>query len=381
MDDLIDLIYETVADPTVWSDVARRMSEHISAQSFWMFYMDASGPDFLALQGLSPTLLEAYGAHFHSRDILMEEELRRPQDFLGRAVREQDIVGQEVWQASEIYNDLARPNGMHHVLSMNLSSTPAQAVPFLTFFRPPGTTMFDDAAASRCEAIIPHLQRAIRLNQRISVRRKTIPQWTATLLDQIPAGIFLLNGRGAVLHANVFARAIMNLRDGIAIKGGRLTAIGRQSDAKLDRMLAACLSTHRRGGEMRVARTEGHWLLSVCPLTEAAAGMTGRSLPRLGLGIRDGGGIERYLPQAGGSLRPHRRRAARRRRFCAAPVAGRDRGATGRFAEHRPDPDEAHLRQARGRAAGGGRPPAVASLRSSELAINAVANKSLPASP
>jgi DNA-binding CsgD family transcriptional regulator len=275
MDDLIDLIYETVADPTVWSDVARRMSEHISAQSFWMFYMDASGPDFLALQGLSPTLLEAYGAHFHSRDILMEEELRRPQDFLGRAVREQDIVGQEVWQASEIYNDLARPNGMHHVLSMNLSSTPAQAVPFLTFFRPPGTTMFDDAAASRCEAIIPHLQRAIRLNQRISVRRKTIPQWTATLLDQIPAGIFLLNGRGAVLHANVFARAIMNLRDGIAIKGGRLTAIGRQSDAKLDRMLAACLSTHRRGGEMRVARTEGHWLLSVCPLTEAAAGMTG----------------------------------------------------------------------------------------------------------
>jgi DNA-binding CsgD family transcriptional regulator len=287
MDDLIDLIYETVADPTVWSQVASRMSQQIGAQAFWMFYMDARGPDFLALQGLSPTLLEAYGAHFHSRDILMEEELRRPQDFMGRAVREQDIVGERVWQASEIYNDLAHPNGMHHVLSMNLSSTAGQAVPFLTFFRPPGTAMFDDGAVSNCEGIIPHLQRALRLNELTRLRRKAIPKWTATLLDQIPAGVFLLDGRGVVLHANASAQAILGQRDGLAIQGGRLTAIGQQSDAKLDRILAACLSVHRRGGEMRLARAKGHWLLSICPLTVAAAGMTGEGHCRAWVWVSD----------------------------------------------------------------------------------------------
>jgi DNA-binding CsgD family transcriptional regulator/PAS domain-containing protein len=278
MDDLIDLIYETIVDPALWSAVARRMSEQLDAQSFWMFHMDSTGPDFLALQGLSPRLLEAYEAHFHSRDILMEEELRRPQDFLGRAVREQDIVGETVWQASEIYNDLARPNGMHHVLSMNLSSAQTQAVPFLTFFRPPGTTMFDDAAVSSCENIIPHLRRAIRLNRLICVRRGAIPEWTATLLDQIPAGIFLLDGRGAVLHANRAAQAIVARRDGLAIKGGRLIAAGGQPDAGLERIIAACVSTHRRGGEIRLERAEGHWLLSICPLSEAAvAGVTAES--------------------------------------------------------------------------------------------------------
>jgi hypothetical protein len=54
---------------------------------------------------------------------------------------------------------------------------------------------------SSCEDIIPHLRRAIRLNRLISLRRRTIPEWTASLLDQIPAGIFLLDRRGAVLHA------------------------------------------------------------------------------------------------------------------------------------------------------------------------------------
>jgi DNA-binding CsgD family transcriptional regulator len=288
MDDLIDLIYETIADPAVWNTVARRMSGQLGAQSFWMFYMDAAGPDFLALRGLSTTLLEAYEAHFHSRDILMEEELRRPQDFLGRAVREQDIVGEAVWQASEIYNDLARPNGMHHVLSMNLSSAQTQPVPFLTFFRPPGTAMFDDAAVASCEGIIPHLRRAIRLNRLISVERRTIPAWTATVLDQIPAGIFLLDGRGAVLHANRSAQAMASRRDGLAIKAGRLISTGGRSGARLERAIAACVSAGRRGGEMRLARAEGHWLLSICPLTEAAAtGMTGESRCRAWVWVSD----------------------------------------------------------------------------------------------
>ena len=85
MDDLVDLILRTVTDPKTWGEVACRRGEQLGAQSFWMFHMDEGGPDFLALQGPLPALLEAYAAHFHSRDILMEEELRRPQDFLGRA--------------------------------------------------------------------------------------------------------------------------------------------------------------------------------------------------------------------------------------------------------------------------------------------------------
>jgi DNA-binding CsgD family transcriptional regulator/PAS domain-containing protein len=333
MDDLIDLIYETVADPTIWSAVARRMSEQLDAQSFWMFYMHPTGPDFLALQGLSPSLLQAYEAHFHSRDILMEEELRRPLDFLGRAVREQEIVGERVWQASEIYNDLARPNGMHHVLSMNLSSAETQAVPFLTFFRPPGTAMFEDGAVSCCEDIIPHLQRAIRLNRLICLRRRTIPEWTATLLDQIPAGIFLLDGRGAVLHANRSAQAILARRDGLAIKGGRLVTTGAQPDAGLERAIAACVSAQRRGGEIRLERAEGHWLVSICPLTEAAAaGVTGEGHCRGWVWLSDAtpapGDMARRLEALFGLTAAEQRVAAALARRCSPAEIAQEHGVT-----------------------------------------------------
>ena len=302
MDDIIDLIYETVADPGLWNDVAGRMGRELRAASFWMFHMTETGPDFLALQDLSTALLEAYAAHFHSRDVLMEEELRRPEDFRGRAVREQEIVGEKAWQASEIYSDLARPNGMHHILSMNLSSRQTTAVPFLTFFRPPGTAMFEDEVVSRCEGVIPHLRRAIGLNRLISAGRRTVPRWTAKLLDQLSAGIFLLDGRAKVLHANAVGQAILNRRDGLALRGGRLIATGEHTRARLDRILAASISAHPRGGEIRIERAESWWTLSACPLAERAASITGEDHCRAWVWVSDSAMGSSDLPRRLGAL-------------------------------------------------------------------------------
>jgi DNA-binding CsgD family transcriptional regulator len=302
MTDLIDLIYETVAEPALWSAVVDRMSREIRAQSFWMFHMDEAGPDFLAVQGLSTGLLDPYQAHFHSHDILMAEELRRPQDFRGRAVREQEIVGEKVWQASTIYNELARPHGMHHVLSMNLSDAKTKRVPFLAFFRPPGRTMFEDFAVSSCEGLIPHLRRAIRLKQLISVQRKTIPTWTATLLDRIPAGVFLLDGQGKVLHANAFGQTVVDRRDRLALRDGRLIATGDDARDGLDRILAASVSAHPRGGEIRLVGGESSWVISVCPLPERAAGMTGEEHCRAFVWVSDASAGSRDLSRRLGTL-------------------------------------------------------------------------------
>jgi hypothetical protein len=80
LNDLIGLIYETVADAAVWREVACCMSAELEAQSFWMFRMERTGPNFLALEGLSKSLIDAYESYFHHFDILMAEELRRPQN-------------------------------------------------------------------------------------------------------------------------------------------------------------------------------------------------------------------------------------------------------------------------------------------------------------
>src|ERR1700744_2998306 len=156
MDDLVGLIYETIADPANWAEVTRRIAKEVSAESYWMFRIDSGAIDFYSAQNISKSLLDVYSAEFHNRDVLMQEEVRRAHDFMGRAVREQDIIGERAWQASEIYCDCARPNGMHRIMSINLANETTVGVPFLTFFRPPGAPAFQDETTQACGRLIPH---------------------------------------------------------------------------------------------------------------------------------------------------------------------------------------------------------------------------------
>jgi DNA-binding CsgD family transcriptional regulator len=167
---------------------------------------------------------------------------------------------------------------MHRILSMNLSTAAMPTdVPFLTFFRPPGESAFEDDAVRSRENILPHVRRAIRLNNMIAAQLGTIPTWTATLLDQLPAGIFLLDGSGKVLHANSAGRAILSKRDGLVLLNSRLVAAERNTRASLDRVVASCASAEPQGGELRVPRITGSWLLSVCPLSRQCAAAMGES--------------------------------------------------------------------------------------------------------
>jgi DNA-binding CsgD family transcriptional regulator len=286
-EDLTGLIYETITDRSVWAEVIGRVSVDINASSFWMFRIKDRGPDFLAVQGISKSLLDPYAAYFHTRDVLMEEELRRSHDFVGRALRESDIIGEAAWQASEIYTDLALPNGMHRVLSMNLSSDSTACVPFLTFFRPRGAPVFEDAIVASCERLIPHMRRAIRLADRLETQLPPIPEWTAQLLEQLRHGVFLLDDRMQIMHANSFGLAIAKREDGISVQYHRLICSDSSANSRLDRLLARCYCFPFQGGELLVPKSDGNWLMSVAPLSGTCARRIGEARCRAIVWVHD----------------------------------------------------------------------------------------------
>jgi DNA-binding CsgD family transcriptional regulator len=268
---MIGLIYETVVDPALWSAVITRLSVEIDAPSVWMFRVGSNGPNFLTLQGLSKKMMEDYEAYFHSIDVLLEAKMRRQRDYIGHAFREVEMIGERVWQNAGIYHGLARPNGVHHVLSMSLSNEGSHSGPFLTFFRPPGTVSFDDEAARRCDQLLPHLCRALRQGDIVSAQMGALPTWTAALLDQLMGGVFLLDARGNVLFANSFGRSILDRRDGLALHEGRLTATVYNARPVLERVISLCIGPYPRGGEARLPRAVGMWLMSACPLSGSSA--------------------------------------------------------------------------------------------------------------
>jgi DNA-binding CsgD family transcriptional regulator len=302
LDSIIDLIYETAVDPALWSSVISHLSREIDAPAVWMFRMQSSGPDFQTLQGLSTKMMKDYEEYFHSIDVLLEAKLRLGNNFIGRAFREVDMIGDKVWLNSGIYHDYARPNSMHHVLSMSLSSHGSHAGPFLTFFRPPGTDSFDDEAARRCDELLPHMSRALRQGEIIRAEMGALPNWTAALLDQLMGGVFLLDARGYVLHANSYGRSILNSRDGLALHNGRLTATDSATRPVLERIIGRCTGARPQGQEARLTRPAGIWLMSACPLSASSASGLAEGRCRAWVWVSDPSSSSRTLSQRLGAL-------------------------------------------------------------------------------
>lgn len=289
MADAVGLIYETVAEPAAWDEAVRAVSAEVGGTASWLYRPGIagpgalSGPSFVTLNGLSRAVVDGYLSYYHSVDVLSSEGIRRRRELAGRALRERDIVSEQVWLRSEVYNDLAVPNGVGQILTALLGpGTASQPAPFMSLFRASGAELFPDEAVRRYERLLPHLQRAVRLREAIAGQLASVPGWTAALLDQLPAGVLLLDAAGRVVHANAAARTILDARDGFCVRDGRPGAMARGTARHLDAVIAASLSAQPTGGELRVPRPSGapDWLVSACPLPAASAGALGTAACR-----------------------------------------------------------------------------------------------------
>lgn len=293
MTDAVGLIYETVAEPAAWDEVVRVMAAGVEASAAWMFEPGGTEPAFLVLNGLGRSFPDAYAAHYHRVDPLRREGLRRWRDLAGRVMRERDLVGEQAWLRSEIYNDLGVPNGIGQVLAAPLATELERGPPpVLSFFRAPGSALFDDAAVRRYERLLPHLQRATRLRNAVAGQLAAVPGWTAALLDRLPAAVILLDGAARVRHANARARAILDARDGLRLhQGGTLAALGSGAARQLTAAVARALAHAPDGADLRVPRPGREqaedWIVSVAPLPALTGTALGHAALRCCVWIAD----------------------------------------------------------------------------------------------
>ncbi len=303
MERTVGLIYETIADPQAWREVVNGISAQVGASAAWMFQPGPAGPTYFALSGISDSVVRAYMAYYHNVDVLVREGFRREGELAGRALRERDIVDEATWLNSEMYNDLCAPNGVGQILTAPLAHKVAKVFPpILSFFRAPGAALFPDEAVGAVQGLLPHLQRAVRLRTTIA-GQFALPSWTASLLEQLPFGVFLLGSKGQVLHANRVGRTVLDKRDGLLIREGRLAASNRVGAGQLEALLAACLSRHPTGGEMQVPRPGGAaWLVSACPLSVDSIALFGEERCRAWVCITEPMAHRPELPRRLGRL-------------------------------------------------------------------------------
>jgi DNA-binding CsgD family transcriptional regulator len=276
---LIGSIYEAALAPTQWGGVLEQVRLSLGGSNALLFTPNLGADDGLWV-GLIFTKQAAvdYAAYFHDKDLWYHAAHRqrwlrsRPLFFSNELVPPADFA------RSEFYNGHSRQFDMFHAC---WSVTPGHAprdIPLSAFgfYRGERAEPFTATDIRILKRVSGHLQRALEIHWRLG----SAPQGSGeglALLEHLPFAVLLVSESGTVIHENSRAAMLLSAQDGIAQRGGRLTAQDPLAHRTLVRLIGRSAQTGNgqpecAGGAVAIRRPSGKpaWQVLVTPLPVAA---------------------------------------------------------------------------------------------------------------
>jgi DNA-binding CsgD family transcriptional regulator len=120
--------------------------------------------------------------------------------------------------------------------------------------RPHDAPAFMDVERQRLNVLLPHLQRALQLRQRLGVLEAQA-QTGFAVLDALALGVVVVAANGAIVFANAAAETLTRSDEGLRL-GGRLSGLGavQPLEAQALRSLVYTVTHGGAGGMLRVTR-------------------------------------------------------------------------------------------------------------------------------
>ncbi len=260
--DLIGKLYGAVDDVESWPDVLAGLAKHLGADSAILYFIDTAreGISFVALSRISQQVTEALKSHYKPMDIFHRVYAEAASAAI---VSRFQFVGEkggepEVWRA------------LGEVLARDGSS-----VCVIEFHRWGDDKPFDEASMRAYAGLSNHLKQAIHLQRRLTAVTSQ-RDGAAHVLDRLPVGVVLVDGRGRAVMINRVAKELIRTAGAISIdRSGHCRAALPDESAALGDMVAevaADLTSDNR--YMLVNREDGGPALAVMatPIGIEAAG-------------------------------------------------------------------------------------------------------------
>jgi DNA-binding CsgD family transcriptional regulator/PAS domain-containing protein len=199
---LVGEIYDAALDPAMWTGVLAKIADFAGAQAGALAVIDSTSAVVEAHHqfGIDPSEMQAYSKTYAQLD------------------------------------PLAGVQGWIDVASAVLEKSPTSCA-FLGIVRDKSGGMVDGEMRRRLAGIVPHVRRAILIGKAIDFRRAEAAALAETL-DGLSAGMFLVDGRGQIVHANVAGRAILGAGDFLRSIRGQLVAGDAQVNQTLREVFA-----------------------------------------------------------------------------------------------------------------------------------------------
>jgi DNA-binding CsgD family transcriptional regulator/PAS domain-containing protein len=253
--DLLEALYEGPLEAVPWEGFLAQLREIMGAAATTLI--------------LQPPSDEARGVMLNAGGNLegiasYNEQLFTLDPFMGLPVGEvvtlHEFTGEAQLLASDFYRLSLEPSGLYDILGADMD-VPGEMEARLRVSRSKGRVNFTDQDKALVKALLPHLQRSIRIHARLN-RIESERALYAGAVEQLAVATIILDETGAVLNTNARAAALLARCDGLSIDKGRLRLNSAEGNTRLHEVVSQVLSNQRSAKPtvvqaLRVARPSG----------------------------------------------------------------------------------------------------------------------------
>ncbi|HEY3699346.1 MAG TPA: helix-turn-helix transcriptional regulator [Spongiibacteraceae bacterium] len=266
LSELIGLIYEGPLEAVPWQPFLERCKQIMGAYAANLILRSPTTVRLGMMQnaGGVPEHIVTY----NERGYALDPFINLPP---GAVVSLHEFMGSDALLASDFYRIVLEPSGLHDILGADFRIPHEVEVRF-RISREKSARSFSKHDRALVRALLPHIQRAVRLHVRINKIESERAVY-AGAVDQMRVAAIILDESGRVLSVNQRARDLLEQKNGVMLRDEKLVLNTREQTHDLHTRVSRVIAHQHQGGAalveaMRIARREGELGLVIRPVPE-----------------------------------------------------------------------------------------------------------------
>ena len=264
---LIGDIYDAALQSADWPQVLGTICSYVGGVASMIFWQDS------ALQ--TGNRYYSWGDDPHFTRLYFQKYIRLSPVIgiqhlvpIAEAVAVSNLVPQDEMLKSRFYREWMQPQGyFDNVFSLLDRSATSYAT--FAVARSESEGLVDRATLRRMALLVPHVRRAVLIGKVIDLHQLESARFDS-VLDSLPASVFLVDERGAIKHANRQGAAMIAEGCVLSVRHGRLHAVDEGAQRTLQQLCTAtALGDVAAGGQSaRLIGQDGEvHVVQLLPLT------------------------------------------------------------------------------------------------------------------
>lgn len=217
---LVTRLYDAALDETLWPGTAAELAAALGSTSAVVKLHGAAGQVSLVEctdNLVVPARDQAWAEDWHRRDLWVARSVAAG---MGRVITDEDLVTPDEQAKSGFYQEWLPRLDIHHLLGA-VFPTADGSTGVLGVHRPRGAGGYTEIDRRRAALVLPHVQRALRLSQRLAAAEDRAAA-AGGALERLDTGVLVVDATCRIRFANAMAEALLVANTELAVVQGRL---------------------------------------------------------------------------------------------------------------------------------------------------------------